>query len=300
MRVTQAKQLIKQNLFPANPKRMVVQKMGFDIVHGCQLRCIGCPNSVLKPKIRHITLSDFQTCMENIDVGRVQLLRLFNFGEPLLHPKLPEIVGSIRDFGFEVDTVEISTNAQQCNFDHLTEIIKGRTLDRLVASCDGDGTPEEYERLRTPSKWDKFVHFLQKASALRDQHNPELVLMTRSICTTEEGKARWRRLLEPLGWTPEFRGWLELPEAVRTLSKLAGARNGLCKYMSDKHYTCYFDEDGTVVPCCIHPRAFTLGNLKTEKLSSLLTSSRRSEMQAILRSNRASLPICAKCDAFGG
>jgi len=57
----------------------------FDIVHGCQLRCVGCPNSTLEPKIHRIPVEDFALCLGNIDVERIHTLRLYNYGEPLLH-----------------------------------------------------------------------------------------------------------------------------------------------------------------------------------------------------------------------
>lgn len=57
----------------------------FDIVNGCQLTCIGCPNSTLQPKVSRISLEDFGRFLGNIDVKAIQLFRLFNYGEPLLH-----------------------------------------------------------------------------------------------------------------------------------------------------------------------------------------------------------------------
>src|SRR5512136_2389955 len=43
----------------------------FDIVHGCQLRCIACPNSTLESKIQMVTVEDFGRCLSNIDVERI-------------------------------------------------------------------------------------------------------------------------------------------------------------------------------------------------------------------------------------
>ena len=70
----------------------------FDIVHGCQLRCVGCPNSTLEPKIYRIPVADFSRCLANIDVERIHTLRLYNYGEPLLHKKIASIVAEIPRF----------------------------------------------------------------------------------------------------------------------------------------------------------------------------------------------------------
>ena len=279
--------------------RLTISKLGFDIVSGCQLRCVGCPNSIIQPKIKTISLSDFEECLRNIDVNRIKVFRLFNFGEPMLHPDLPGLVNQVRKYNFKVGKIEISTNTQSCNFENLAETFRGKELDILACSCDGDGTPSEYERLRPPAKWSKFLEFLTKAKELRDRYHPNLKLITRSICETEEGRARWRRVVEPLGWTPQFRGWLNLPGTVRTKTVEIKNRNGLCYYMGDVERYCYIDAEANVVPCCVHPQAFLLGNLRERKLSDILTSRIRFNYQRKLLESRNHLPVCKECDIFG-
>ncbi len=277
---------------------LTISKLGFDIVSGCQLRCIGCPNSIIQPKIKTISLSDFEKCLSNIDVNRIKVFRLFNFGEPLLHPNLPLLVNQIRKLDFKVGKIEISTNTQNCNFESLAETFRGKELDILACSCDGDGTPAEYERLRPPAKWSKFIEFLTKAKELRDRYHPNLKLITRSICETEEGRTRWRKVVEPLGWTPQFRGWLNLPGTGRIKPVEIQNRNGLCYYMGDVERYCYIDAEANVVPCCVHPRAFMLGNLMESKLSDILMSRVRFNYQKTLLGKRHLLSVCKECDIF--
>ena len=168
----------------------VVHRLGFDIVHGCQLRCIGCPNSTLKPKIKTISVDDFSDCLQNIDVELVGHIRLFNFGEPLLHPNLPEILSKIPEQSWKYNHVEISTNAQHFDEDMLREIYKSKIVTVMAVSCDGNGTPEDYERLRPPAKWDKLMYFLTEVKKMRDEYCPNMQLRTRVICNNSEGKHR--------------------------------------------------------------------------------------------------------------
>ena len=113
----------------------------FDIVHGCQLRCVGCPNSTLEPKIKRIEVADFARCLGNIDVERIHTLRLFNFGEPLLHKHLAAIVAEIPKQRWRASVVEISTNAQWVDWDDFAAMLKLEVVNRLVVSCDGDASP---------------------------------------------------------------------------------------------------------------------------------------------------------------
>jgi radical SAM protein with 4Fe4S-binding SPASM domain len=275
-----------------------IMKMGFDIVHGCQLRCIGCPNSTIKPKIYHIPVDDFQKCLKHVDADYIHLFRFFNFGEALLHPDLPTLVNQIREYSFKVNKVELSTNTQNCDFTKLSEVFKGKQINILAVSCDGDGTPEEYERIRTPAKWERLIEFLTKSKELRDKYHPELKLITRTVCETEEGQRRWREIVEPLGWTPQFRGWLNLPDSKRTLNKPKVDKNGLCIYMSEREKCCYIDTDGTVVPCCLHPKAYVLGNLKEQRLSEIFSGEQRKNFRRLMRKKRSSLPVCSQCEVF--
>lgn len=272
-----------------------IDKLGFDIVHGCQLKCVGCPNSTLKRGIKTISIEDFDRCLKNIDVSRVKLFRLFNFGEPLLHNNLPDILLHIRRHSFVVDTVEISTNAQHRDFKMLTEVFKSGILNRLVVSCDGDGTREEYERLRPPGKWATLLEFLIKAREIRDKYSPDLKLMTRTVCTSDEGRRRWSDLLTSIGWMPEFRGWLALPDSAENKTgRELKVPERVCLYMKGRYL--YVDYDGTVVPCCVYPKAFELGNLRENRYSEILKGEKRKLRLYELKKKRKNMPVCGRCE----
>ena len=184
-----------------------------------------------------MSVADFELIIKNINVGSIKRLRLFNYGEPLLHPALPDILTKIKKRSNPpVRTVEIFTNAQHHNFPMLAEIFKTGVIDLFVVSCDGDGTKEEYERLRPPGKYEKLIEFLAKAKELRDQYAPNMFLRTSNICETDEGRQRWLKTLTPLGWTPSFRGWYHLPESVRTRDgeDSVAIKKG-CFFMRDKY-----------------------------------------------------------------
>lgn len=267
----------------------------FDIVNGCQLSCIGCPNSTLHPKVTRITPEDFRLCLGHIDVKAINLFRLFNFGEPLLHPDLPLLLREIPRQRWTVRGIELSTNAQFAQWEVLEAALREKILTRLVVSCDGDGTPADYERLRPPSRWSKLVEFLARAAALRDRWHPELELMTRTICTDAEGQGRWRSLLAPLGWTPEFRGWLTLPQAATRIEDQRGGV-GACEFLR-KPNALFVTADGDVVPCCDHPKAAVLGNLKHETASAIIAGEARRVLADRLAANRAAVPVCKFCTA---
>ncbi|PCJ20787.1 MAG: hypothetical protein COB04_03690 [Gammaproteobacteria bacterium] len=271
-----------------------IDKCHFELVHGCQLRCVGCPISTLKPKVKHTPPDVFQQCMLNIDVQRIRYLRLFNFGETLLHPELAKCFNIIQQLPYEISQVEISTNGQHAYWDDLTEVFKSGRLDILAVSCDGDGTPEQYEALRPPGKWHKLIEFLKKAKELQLKYAPKMQLLTRTICTNPSDQARWSDLLIPLGWTPEFRGWLSLPESLENLGGAGQFPNNVCRYLQRLN-SLYIDWDGTVIPCCAHPNAGQFGSLKTHKFNHIVNSNSRHQMADTMQQDRAQMPICGQC-----
>jgi radical SAM protein with 4Fe4S-binding SPASM domain len=288
------------------PKQLYI--VHFDIVHGCQLRCVGCPNSTLEPKIQRIPVETFARCLSNIDVERIHTLRLFNYGEPLLHRQLAAVVAQIPLQRWKTSIVEISTNAQWVDWDEFEAMVRLEVVNKLVVSCDGDGTPESYERLRPPSTWAKFVEFLDRATQLRDRWAPAMQLGTRTVIRTREDAARWEEFLRPRGWVPEFRRWMALPEAKENMTgRVMMAPRGPCVFLAEAeefiHHSwfgeinlLYVDADGTVVPCCMHPSAGNLGNLNTQKYSEILNGAARREMKEAMTRNRAGMPVCGTCE----
>jgi radical SAM protein with 4Fe4S-binding SPASM domain len=285
--------------FNANDPTNRLAVLHFDIIGGCQLRCVGCPNSTILNKVTRIQPSMFGQCLRNLDVEHVELFRLFNFGEPLLHDELPEIFDELVCAPrFSIGFLEISTNAQFVRWDHLEDVLRRGMLNRLVVSCDGDGTPASYERLRPPARWDKLIAFLTKARELRDRHCREMELMTRTVIFEDAHAATWNALLEPLGWTPEFRRWINMVGASEDLStRHWEPGQGHCQYV-ERIPGVYVDWNGTVVPCCAHPRAGDFGNLATERWSDIFSGNKRRHFLDKLENDRASLETCAKCE-FG-
>jgi len=275
---------------------MKIHKMGFDIVHGCQLRCVGCPISTLKPKIRYVSITNFYKCLINLDVSEIFKLRLYNYGEPLLHPELYEILRAIAVQSWKVKNVEITTNGQYWNTERFVEAFRLNVVTQLYVSCDGDATPKEYERLRPPAKWKKLIDFLKEMKRLRDEVCPGMFLGTRTICTDEKAQKRWKKLLRPLGYTTEFRPWGTRADAIEQPWGKVKVPKGICTYLTkEKGRRLYVDYDGTVVPCCVHPRAGVLGNLLENKYSEILEGKPRKKFISTMKKGRKHIPACVGC-----
>ena len=213
-----------------------------------------------------------------------------------MHHDLPGILSKIPQQTWQVKSVELSTNAQTVDWKQLEEALKMKILTRLIVSCDGDGTPESYERLRPPSQWSKLITFLRRASALQRRYDPNLCLMTRTIATRKEDQYRWNAICFHFGFTPEFRRWLYLPESQTNMTgrKPTGGK-GICSFQA-KPKRLFVDWDGTVVPCCAHPRAGVLGSLKWQTYNEVMHGTLRNTFLTHMREHRTQMPICGTCE----
>ena len=279
----------------ANLRLDRIGTLHFDIVRGCQLRCLGCPNSTLQPTIDHIAPEEFDRCLRNIDVRHVDVLRLFNYGEPFLHPDIKGLLDVLPGQAWKAQRIEVSTNAMIFDEKKVREIIGSGLVTHLFVSCDGDGTPTEFERLRPPAKWNRLIAFLEGASRIKRELGAPIQLGTRSVCVGDDGHARWRGVLEPLGWTPEFREWIALPNtsgrpwnrAVRVTSRACWPLTGVHLFVNCR---------GDVVPCCAYPDLEPLGNLLRQSFSEIHRGPRKQQRIAHLRAHRVDDHICGQCE----
>jgi radical SAM protein with 4Fe4S-binding SPASM domain len=273
-----------------------IHVLHFEIVQSCQLRCLGCPITTLLPKIEKISPALFARCLSNIDVPAVRDFNLFNYGEPLLHDDLPAIAEIVAKSPLQIGSLEISTNAQFARWDQIEAVVAMRVLNRFIVSCDGDGTPESYERLRPPGKWSVLMDFLRRLAEIRAKHDPDLQLVTRTIITSGAHRESWRAILEPLGWSSDFRGWKILPEALNQSERVPVPGTGVCRFLETPGQHLYVNVDGTVVPCCAHPGAGDLGSLAMNTFREILSGSKRNAFVETMRTARSTMPVCSGCE----
>src|SRR5262245_31495089 len=115
-----------------------------DLSNACSLRCPYCPTGVREfgRKPGFVDMRHVQTLMDS--VGRyLYVAYLFSWGEPLMHPKVAEIVALVRSHRVLTD---ISTHFNLRNT-ALLDAVCDAGLDHLKLSIDG-ATQAVYEKYR--------------------------------------------------------------------------------------------------------------------------------------------------------
>lgn len=117
--------------------------VNIETVSGCNLSCLYC--SLTKKPLEFMSPERIALILKNFSGARSDLLvSLYLGGEPLLHPRFPDLIRVARDLGFL--NLRIHTNGT-VNRPGLWEEIVEAGLGEVIFSVDGEDATD-YERIR--------------------------------------------------------------------------------------------------------------------------------------------------------
>lgn len=206
-----------------------IQKFDYqvDVSGVCNLHCISCPrgNFPKQPKGGFMAPDTYRQVVEKIirDDPFTGIITLYNWGEPLLHPQLPEIIKITEEYGL---LSAISSNL--CVDRDFTEVIKSKpTWFRISLS----GWEENYEITHTGGRWKRLYRNMFRLRELMDRYHPEMIVEVFFHIYKHNNAEDFKKISElcqSLGFTLRYRhaalAPLENIEAVvdgRALSKAA-------------------------------------------------------------------------------
>lgn len=169
----------------------------------CNLRCISCPRGNW-PRHRKPGLMSPETYGRLIDKILLDdpwtgIITLYNWGEPLLNPALPEIINITREKGL---LSAVSSNlAMNKDFDDV--IRAGPDWFRISNS----GWGENYEKTHTGARWEVFLSNCHKLSEYKKRYHPEMLVefFFHIYSHNRDDFAKIRSFCDELGFTLRYR-----------------------------------------------------------------------------------------------
>jgi MoaA/NifB/PqqE/SkfB family radical SAM enzyme len=169
----------------------------------CNLHCISCPRGNW-PRHRKPGLMSAETYGRLIDKILLDdpwtgIITLYNWGEPLLNPELPEIIRLTRKKGL---LSAVSSNlAMEKDFEDVVR--SGPDWFRISNS----GWGAHYETTHTGAKWDRFLANCRKLSAYKRRHRPEMIveLFFHIYSHNRQDFSKMQALCDELGFTLRYR-----------------------------------------------------------------------------------------------
>jgi len=274
-------------------------RMYLESTNVCNLDCIMCPTGV-KVLNRPKGFMDFDLFKRIMDeMGpHVSATTLHIWGEPLLHPRLIDMIEYATPFGL---SVEISTNATILDEETANRLLDSR-LSVIYLCLDGH-KKETYEAVRRKATYEVTVRNIERFIELKEargQRSPatfiQIVDMKMTHEEIEDFKRKWTRPGIDMINIKAFDSW---GNQLKDVNKLAGKRVRLPKErwqcpMLWYHAHIYWD--GTLV-CCDRDfqAAHPLGNVKDGVMKAwngpAMQDLRRRHMEKDLKE----IPSCFKC-----
>lgn len=250
----------------------------------CNLACDFCPQSLDDYAERagyhqHMPLAVFARLMDEVQAMQVKSLKLYFFGEPLMHPQIGQMCKLAAG---AAERVELTTNLIPLT-DHKALEIVCSGIHYIRVSWYGD-QPERVRR--------NLTRLQQTKQALgRDQPH---------VCLKLHDSAQ-QAGVESLGLSA-----LVDSVTVEQLHTIASDFVHLRSYPESKQacpypfYTLVVKANGDVVPCCVAwDKSLVVGNIAEQSLAEIWAGERLAKVQRLhLAGRRCELAACKSCDVL--
>jgi radical SAM protein with 4Fe4S-binding SPASM domain len=248
--------------------------LDLDITNACNLRCKMCARTIMieKGNTPDIGFMDFDFVKHLIDEGASQGLASIKFsfqGEPLLHPKIVEIVTYAKKAGI-IDTM-FNTNGMLLTTE-MSEALLDAGLDNIFFSIDS-AYKENYEAIRVGANYDKVIENILNFIRLRKVKEKHAVQIGVNMVVMEENKdevddfiKQWSNIVDTVNWGLDHHFVLkEKPEIINDIK--TEPDNFCCSQLWQRLIVNW---DGECLPCCLDvERDLLVGNTHNNSLQQI-------------------------------
>lgn len=276
--------------------------LDLDVTNACNLRCKMCARTIMieKGNMPDVGFMDFDFVKHLIDEGASQGLASIKFsfqGEPLLHPKIVEIVAYAKKAGI-IDTM-FNTNGMLLT-PEMSEALLDAGLDNIFFSIDS-AYKENYESIRVGANYDKVVENILNFIHLRKVMKKHAVQIGVSMVVMEENKdevdafiRQWSNIVDTVNWGLDQH--FVLKEKPERISNMKTKPDIFC--CSQLWQRLIVNWDGECLPCCLDvERDLLVGNAHNSSLQQIWLNS---PLYKLLRDAHSSgcywdIERCARC-----
>jgi len=259
----------------------------------CNLRCTMCfqvdKTFTKKPFMGVMDISLFKKLIDQLVEGGTRALTLASRGEPLLHPKLPEMLDYCKDKFFDL---KINTNGMKLT-DKLINSILENNVNELVFSVDSFD-PKEYEKIRVKGDLNKVIANIEKFNKARSS-------FSNSHTSTRISGVKLSDKQDMIGFKKFYSdlvdsvAYVEIENRWDTYNNLIDiSALSPCSYLWERIYVWH---DGTCNPCDVDYKSqLTTGNANDLPLRNIWHSRSYENLRKDHQSgNRSEYNPCDRC-----
>lgn len=282
----------------------------------CNFKCFYCLHSTRGEEkgefaktgyqIKHMDFSMYELIIEQLMSFPERPIRIVfsGLGEPLMNPKLPEMIKGARDLGV-AQRLDILTNASLLT-PELSDALVAAGATRIQVSLQGLDSRKYKEVSGVTVDFDKMHNNLTYLY----QHKGKCSIFIKIIDSLLNGDADRERFYNLFGNICDQ----IFIEHLITLQQQMGDHGGMAdnnRNLNNEEvvyrdvcpvifYMLQVDVDGNLFPCPVGglPKHFTLGNINKESLTQIWNGRRRTNLiRGHLKFNRKKIPVCSTCAA---
>lgn len=281
-----------------------------DPVNYCNLRCPLCPTGqhALGRDWGKMPFQLFQDLVDEI-ADRIYFLNLYNWGEPLLHPQIFDMVEYATRKGL---SVRISSNLNKMTSEHARRMVESGLEDLLI---DVDGaTQETYATYRVGGQLTRVLESIREIVEVKDRLKSPYPLITARTLVNRFNQAELHKI-QAVVWSlgvdrfqavpiyvnrenpKDVQKWVPVPE--QQLSVNHPDRPRKCEYL---WHNLTVSWDGGVFPCCwFHQKEYDFGNVREAGgVMAVLSNEQFVQSRRFVAGKTAAPPdtICAQCKGY--
>lgn len=248
----------------------------------CNLSCSFCPQSLedyedRTGKRQHMEVVLFEKVIREISLMGIKSLKLYFFGEPLLHPEIGKMVAIAKT---ACERVELTTNGIPLGVRKAQELIDAG-LDYLRVSLYDDNPDRIFEN----------VYLFHKLRGTATK--PHICIKTFSADESKAARLRYEDICDEISHETLHTMGSDLVQ----VSQQAKDERKACPY---PFYTLVVKSNGDVVPCCVAwEDSLIVGNVKDQTLAEIWAGEPLARIHRLhLEGRRGELAACAKCDTL--
>ena len=273
------------------PKKRIVNDFPLHIdieaTDTCNLKCIMCPRNYLSGKTGHIGWELFQKVIDEGAENHLPSIKLNYRGEPLLHPRLAEMVAYAKKKGI-IET-QFNTNGLLLTEDKITELIDAG-LDRIIFSVDG-ATRETYEKIRLGSDYNRVVDNIKTFVKIRNEKGLKRPLVRVQMVKMKENEDEVEDFLKM--WMP-VANRMAVSVERQPIESGDETEHFPCPQIWQRLMVCW---NGEVRMCCGDWEGeVVLGNANESTIYELWHGEKINRIRELHSQGRFNeVPVCARC-----
>jgi len=251
-----------------------------------------CPRQRMSRPIGFMEFDLFKKIIDETAIVPIDNITLHHFGDPLLHPKVVDMIEYAKNAG--VRHVNLSTNAVALTPDKAERLLDSR-LDLIIFSVDG--TKQIYEQVRVGAKWETVTNNIRNFLEMKSVGKPDvwLQIIDMPSVDVEDAVSFWRSIenIDEIQ-VKKFETWGHQVQGINDIkSKQQISPRQACPILLTSMVICW---DGVCVPCCRdYDAKIDLGNVKEENVIAIFNGFKYANFRRKHEEGNFDNPLCRNC-----